>query len=395
MMISHLKLVNWKNFRNVDVPLQQRMYIVGPNASGKSNLLDVFRFLHEIGKKGGSLHDAIENRDSFSKIRCLAARRNPLIEIEVQFVESFSDNQNQPQFPTWVYKLGVAQEERGLHRPYVKYEIVEHQGQIILNRPTDLDKKDNELFYETHLQQSSQNAKFRQIAKFFEDIRYFHIIPQVIRHPQAFKGPNIPEDPFGRNFLELLAKTTKNIRDSRLKKIESALKVAVPSLSHLSFVPDMYGIPHLEARYDHWRPDAGKQNEEQFSDGTIRLIGLLWSLLETHEAPLLIEEPELSLNSAIIRQIPALIYNIDKKKKVHGQVFISTHSPELLSDKSIGGESVLLLEPTKEGTEVKVANDIEEIRLLLDGDMSVGEAIFPIVSPKTLTQRSLMEFLNA
>lgn len=395
MMISHLKLVNWKNFRSVDVPLRQRMYIVGPNASGKSNFLDVFRFLHEIAKKGGSLHDAIENRDNFSKIRCLAARRNPLVEIEIHLSDSLQEDQLPTTIPTWVYKLGIGQEERGLHRPYVKYEVVEHQGQIILNRPTPQDKKDNELLYETHLQQSSQNVNFRQIAKFLEDIRYFHIIPQVIRHPQAFKGPNIPEDPFGRNFLELLAKTPKNIRDSRLKKIEAALKAAVPALSHLTFVPDSYGIPHLEARYDHWRPDAGKQNEEQFSDGTIRLIGLLWSLLENREAPLLMEEPELSLNSAIIRQIPSLIYNIDKKKKVHGQVFISTHSSELLSDKSIGGESVLLLEPTKEGTIVRVAEEIREIHLLLEGDMSVGEVIFPFISPKTLNQRSLMEFINA
>lgn len=395
MMISRLKLTNWKNFRHVDVPLQQRMYIVGPNASGKSNLLDVFRFLHEIGKKGGSLHDAIENRENFSKIRCLAARRNPLIEIEIQLSDSLSDDGHPVSIPTWVYKLGIGQEERGLHRPYVKYEIVEHQGQIILERPTPQDKNDNELLYETHLQQSSQNVNFREIAKFFEEIRYFHIIPQVIRHPQAFKGPNLPEDPFGRNFLELLAKTPKNIRDSRLKKIESALKAAVPALSHLTFIPDSYGIPHLEARYDHWRPDAGKQNEEQFSDGTIRLIGLLWSLLENREAPLLMEEPELSLNTAIIRQIPSLIFNIDKKKKIHGQVFISTHSSELLSDKSIGGESVLLLEPTKEGTEVRVAKDIQEILLLLEGEMSIGDAIFPYISPKTLNQRSLMEFIDA
>jgi len=41
------------------------------------------------------------------------------------------------------------------------------------------------------------------------------------------------------------------------------------------------------------------------SDGTIRLIGLFWSLLEG-DAPLLLEEPELSLHSEIVKRLPAL-----------------------------------------------------------------------------------------
>ena len=38
MIVSRLILKNWRNFREVDVPLQPRMFIVGPNAVGKSNL---------------------------------------------------------------------------------------------------------------------------------------------------------------------------------------------------------------------------------------------------------------------------------------------------------------------------------------------------------------------
>jgi predicted ATPase len=386
-MITDIKLINWKNFRKVDVSLRQRMFIVGPNASGKSNLLDAFRFLHDIGKQG--LQEAIEKRGGFSKIRCLAARRDPLIKFEVHISEL--DNPN----PVWVYSLGIAQEAHGLHKPYVKYELVEHCGQIIIDRTEEKEKNDFELLYETYLQHGSTNVKFRAIAKFFEDIRYFHIVPQLIRHSQSFTGPSIPEDPFGRNFLELLAKTTSSTRESRLRKIEAALKVIVPSLTHLSYTTDTFGFPHLEVRYEHWRPDAGKQNEEQLSDGTIRLIGLLWSLLEIREAPLLLEEPELSLNTAIIRQLPSLMYNIEKKKKIRGQIFISTHSADLLYDRSIGAEDVLLLEPTKEGTVVKSASNIKEIQLLLEKNMSVGEAVIPILTPKNLSQVTLSEFMNA
>ena len=49
MLITRLKLKNWRNFRDVDVQLGPRGYVIGANASGKSNLLDVFRFLRTIG----------------------------------------------------------------------------------------------------------------------------------------------------------------------------------------------------------------------------------------------------------------------------------------------------------------------------------------------------------
>ncbi|MBN1413181.1 MAG: AAA family ATPase, partial [Spirochaetales bacterium] len=43
MFIGHIILNNWKNFTHVDIALEERTFIIGANAAGKSNLLDVFR----------------------------------------------------------------------------------------------------------------------------------------------------------------------------------------------------------------------------------------------------------------------------------------------------------------------------------------------------------------
>lgn len=45
MKITRIELRNWKNFKKVDAELSGRMFLVGPNASGKSNFLDAFRFM--------------------------------------------------------------------------------------------------------------------------------------------------------------------------------------------------------------------------------------------------------------------------------------------------------------------------------------------------------------
>ena len=62
MSFSKFYLENLRNFARVDVALQQRMFLVGPNASGKSNLLDVFRFLRDLVRVGGGLEQAVADR---------------------------------------------------------------------------------------------------------------------------------------------------------------------------------------------------------------------------------------------------------------------------------------------------------------------------------------------
>lgn len=382
MIISRLILKNWRNFVEVDVEFGDRVFFVGPNASGKSNLLDVFRFLRDIAKPGGGLQKAVEDRGGLSKIRCLAARRHPDVEIEVYLSESLEAKQ------IWTYAIGIKQEVRGHRQPFLSYEKVLHNDIQILNRPDENDNQDFARLTQTHLEQVNANVKFRDISKFFESILYLHLVPQLLRYPEAFSGSVIPGDPFGRSFLERVARTPETTRRSRLKKIEEALRIAVPQLKQLTDVKDERGVPHLEAVYEHWRPKAGKQREDQFSDGTLRLIGLLWSLLEG-ESPLLLEEPELSLNAGIVSKIPALIYRIQRQKK--RQIFISTHSYDLLSDKGIGGKEVVALTPGAEGTSVTVASSISEVRDLLQGGVSIADAILPRTTPSNVSQLELFK----
>jgi predicted ATPase len=382
MIVTHLIVRNWRNFRNVEVPLTDRVFIAGPNASGKSNLLDVFRFLRDIAKPGGGLQQAVADRGGVSKIRCLAARRYPDIEIEIQLsVENGSPL-------VWTYALGIRQEARGYRQPHVAYERVLHGGNQLVTRPDDKDKVDPLRLTQTHLEQISANQEFRDVRRFFDSTLYLHLVPQLLQHPEAFPGPSLPGDPFGRNFMDRLARTPERIRRSRLKKIETALLIAVPQLKNLGYVADEAGIPHLEALYEHWRPKGARQREDQFSDGTLRLVALLWSLLES-DSLLLLEEPELSLNSGIVRRLPALIHRLQRQRQ--RQVIISTHSADLLSDPGIGGEEVLLLLPGPDGTEVRPASSDSEIKALLETGLSVADAALPKTVPSSLGQLDLFE----
>ena len=49
---------------------------------------------------------------------------------------------------------------------------------------------------------------------------------QLLRFADSIQGRIVEEDPFGQGFLERVASVTERTRRSRLKKIESALKIA-------------------------------------------------------------------------------------------------------------------------------------------------------------------------
>jgi len=379
MIISRVILKNWKNFKDIDVYLRDRVFVVGPNASGKSNFLDVFRFLRDIAQPGGGLQKAVTDRGGISKIRCLAGRTFPDVEIEIHFSE-FGES-----IPVFRYSIGIKQETRGYRLPYLTHEKVWSGNNLILDRPDKDDKKDQERLIQTHLEQINANKGFREINKYLENIVYLHLLPQLLKHPLSFTGPDLPGDPFGKGFLDRISKVNEKTRKAWLRKIEIALKVAVPQFKEFSYTEES-GRPHLEAVYDHWRPKAGKQREDQFSDGTLRLIGLLWSLQEG-DSLLLLEEPELSLNGAIVSKIPALIYNVQKPRK--RQIILTSHSTDLLNDRGISLDEILLLEPTHEGTLVKPASSIPEIRAMMEGGISPGAAILPRTRPRNINQLTL------
>lgn len=384
MLITNLKLKNWLNFRNVDVPLGARTYLIGANASGKSNLMEVFRFLRTVAQKeGGGLQQAVKDRNGLAKLRSLHARGDPVVRIDIELEDELTSP------PTrWRYVLGIKAGARGQHRVMVAEELVERNGRVLFQRPDESDSKDPERLTQTHLEQINLNRDFRVLAEFFGATTYLHLVPQLLKHGDLIASTVRENDPFGQGLLQRIAAAQKRVRDARLRRIAKALELAVPLFSALRFEQDsVTGRWHLEANFKHWRGNGAWQREDEFSDGTLRLIGLLWAL-QDGDGLLLLEEPELSLNSEIVRHIPLLIDRIlrDKKKAFTRQVLVSTHSEAMLA--AIGDPShVLLIEPGADGSKIRPPS-VDELQVMQHG-LNAAEVLLPKTRPNSLESLGL------
>lgn len=385
MQITRVNLKNWRNFRTLDAQLRDVTYVLGANASGKSNLLDAFRFLRDVSKPtGGGLQAAIKGRGGISKLRCLHARRDPEVCIDVSLSESPDD-----QVPDWQYVLGFKPEGKGAQRILISREEVWCKGKQLFSRPDAEDKRDTTRLTQTRLEQILANAQFRELAEFFGSITYLHLVPQLLKYADQLGGRILENDPFGQGFLGRIAKTPEKTRNARLKKISEALALAVPQFKELRFFRDDSGHPHLEALYAHHRPNAGWQSEEHFSDGTLRLLGLLWSFLDG-SSMLLLEEPEISLNDAVVKEIPRIIQKmLRSRKQKKRQVIISTHSEALLSNPGIDGRGVIVLESSTNGTTARALQADEATAL--EAGFSVAEVVLPKTRPASASHLGLWE----
>ena len=422
MRLTHLTLRNWRNFKQADFDMQDRMFVIGPNASGKSNLLDALRFLRQVASPGGGFQNAVMTRGGMSRVRCLAARNFNHGHATVGV--SIGDDER----PTrWLYQITFTAESRGRHRPILRSETVERDGETVLRRPTTEDTDDPERMTQTHLEQVNANRDFREIVDYLGSIRYLHLVPQLIREPD--RGGDRSDDPYGADFLLRMAKTRAPTRTRRLHRISQSLKAAVPQLDQLDLVQDEIGHWHLQARYEHWRPQPARQNEQDLSDGTLRLIGLLWSAPKAWRdaGPVLLEEPELSLHCVggtaasddpppdhavtavrsvsagrtlrtscrtqgrccwkkagavpalvgpgTVRQLPTILHRI--RSAGGPQVLLTTHATDILQDPGLGKDEVVLLTPEAEGTVAEAASSIPDIQALLDAGNSLADILAP------------------
>ena len=385
MIISKIELFNWKNFHRCEVGVQERCFVVGANAAGKSNFIDALRFLRDVAKQGGGLQTAVRVRGGITKIRCLAAREQSNVKLAIDLSESDSREL------CWHYELNFKHTGGGIRENQVKIVSEKvfsgREQRYVLDRSAETLGEDEETLKYTYLEQPNANKDFRVIQQFLQNVEYLNVVPQMVRESASSSYSGDKEDYYGRNFLKRLALLNDNTRRSYFRKINEFLKLAVPQLEELSFFKDEIGVPHLEARYVHWRARGSKQQEMQFSDGTLRLIGFLFALIDSNGV-LLLEEPEINLHPGIVAQFPEFIAKIQRVKKGGRQVFITTHSYDILSNEGIAPEEVLLLTNSPEGTEVEVLSNVEKAKNILAAGFSMADVVMPLTKPWSIESMS-------
>lgn len=370
MKIETIRLKNYRVFQSLELTdLSALAVFVGANGTGKSTLFDVFAFLSESLQ--GNVRSALANRGGFGEVKSRDSAG--FIEIELQFRLEISGRNR-----LVIYRLEIG-EEKG--RPIIEREILRYKrgnhgspyhfldfsrgiGTAITNEE-DFDKEDEELEREEQklgspdilaIKGLGQFDRFKAANAFRSFIERWHVSDFHISDARPNQEAGYAEHLSARGenlalVAQYMFENHRAIFDEVLHKMERRVpgikKVEARATEDgrivLRFQDGSFKDPFI-ARY--------------VSDGTIKMFAYLLMLNDPDPHPLLcVEEPENQLYPTLL---PELLEEFRLYGEKGGQVFITSHSPDLINAAEL--HEVFWLEKKAGYTQIYRAQDDVHIK---------------------------------
>jgi predicted ATPase len=380
MQIEKIELRNFKSFKELTITnLTSLSFFVGANGAGKTTLFDVFGFLRDSLKN--NVRQAVQARGGFHELVTRGTSDKDRIEIELQFRMDIS---GKSRLVTYRLELravkGLPVIEREILRykrgaygaPFRFLDFKRGEGYAITNED-DSTKLDTELTREAQTLSSpdtlaikglGQFARFKAASAFRELIEKWYVSDFHIDAARQLQDSGYAEhlSESGDN-LPQVAKYMYDLHPKLFNQVLKKMSSRVPGVALVRAKDTEDGRIVLQFQDGSFKdPFIGRF----VSDGTIKMFAYLLLLHDPKPHPLLcIEEPENQLYPALLKELAEELREYARKG---GQVFVSSHSPELLN--AARADEVFWLSKSKGHTAVKHASEDAQIMALVnEGDM--------------------------
>ncbi|MCE5298527.1 MAG: AAA family ATPase [Methanoregulaceae archaeon] len=407
MPIREIAVSNFKSFRELEFSPDNFNIIIGSNASGKSNLIQIFKFIRDIAKYG--LNNAISLQGGVEYLRntiigpakpfffrivyVLEEKREDVIgvkdelpiyfepyEIRYEFAISFPDAGE-----NYEISFDLLMISGNFHRPGAEGTDQLGAGTLSLSRvegsvaycvcpPEGLDLREQELF-----PQYFQKREIPQrwlimnlpisvpgippIEWIFRGMKVFDFDPRLLKRAVPIMGKTELEKD-GSN----LAIVIKNILEDPVKKTEffRLIKEMVPFVDEIAVEKFMDMSLFLKIK------EIYSKNKflpaSMISDGTINILALIIALYFEKRPVTIIEEPERNIHPFLISKLVEMLKDASSSK----QIIVTTHNPEMV--KQVAIEDILLISRDREGfSRLSRPFTRKEIRTFLEHEIGIED----------------------
>lgn len=367
MRIQEIGLTNFRAFRDVrmkDVPAF--CVVVGPNGAGKSTLFDAFSFLKDALTL--NVTKALARRGGFREV--ITRERKGTIGFEVKFRESGG------RLATYILEIGEDEGRVVVEREILKFrrgsrgkpwhflDFSRGTGTAIVNeedygKEGAEERRDNQRLESPDIlaiKGLGQFQRFRVVSEFRRLIENWHISDFHISDARQSPEEGIAEhlSSHGDN-LALVAQHLFEHHRGEFNKVLEKMKRRVPGVKDVEAKPTEDGRIVLRFQDGAFKDPFIARH---VSDGTIKMFAYLVLLHDPKPFPLLaIEEPENQLYPHLLRE---LAEEFSQYARRGGQVFVSTHSPDLLN--AVKLEQIYVLKKKDGFTEILRLADDEQLR---------------------------------
>ena len=407
MPIRELAVTNFKSFRHLEIQPDQFNVIIGSNASGKSNFIQVIKFIRDIAKYG--LSNAISLQGGVEYLRntiigpevpfsihiryvleeqktdIVAMRRGAPVffqPLEISYSFSLAFPETAETFEISSDTLEVEGKfflkEGGEHRSAGEGTItlVKAEGpiQYCICPPKGLDLKENDLFpYYFQRMNIAEGTLIMTLPLFvpgipslewiFRGMKVFDFDPRLLKKAVPIMGKTDLEKD-GSN----LAIVIKRILDDPKKRetFTRLLRDVLPFIDDVAVEKFMDMSLFLKLKEVYSREKYLPAS--MISDGTINICALLIALYFEERPVTIIEEPERNIHPYLISRLVEMLKDASRSK----QVIVTTHNPEMV--KHVDIHDILLISRDSEGfSRLSRPANRKEIQAFLEDEIGIEE----------------------
>ena len=341
VLIRRVVLRNYKSIAACSVVLRSLNFLVGQNGSGKSNFLDALRFTAE--SLNSSLDHALRERGGIHEVRRRSSGHPTHFGIRLE--ATLPDGTN----GYYAFRIGA--------KPNGAFEVQREQCRILSDsamggncfydvesgqvRASSLSVAPPASADRLYLVAAAGLPEFRLLYDCLTRMGFYNLNPEEIRDLQPpDAGELLRRD--GGNLASVLDRITSSQPQGK-RRIVDFLSHVVPGVTdvdvkHVGKKETLEFRQKVGANMDPWRFMA-----ENMSDGTLRALGILTALFQataTAERKVRlvgIEEPEVALHPGAAGVMRDALRAASRLL----QVLVTSHSPDLLDDKSVSDEDIV------------------------------------------------------
>lgn len=339
-LVNRLVLRNYKSVATCDISLEPLTILVGRNAAGKSNILDALRFTTDALQN--PLEFAMRERGGINEVRRRSlGSRPPNFSVEMQLSLPHASC-------TYAFRIAAVAGRKfsvDEERCEIRLNGIRHAFRVERGEVSELTSgsphpplSDDRLA----LPILAGIAEFKPLFTALTRMTFHNLNPESMKRPQKPEpGDRLARD--GHNLASVIKQVQAESPNTIKRVIEYLQSIGVPIdvIAHKqvgSFETlEISQLVQADGKPKHWKFDASA-----LSDGTMRTLGILMSLLSASanggSGPTLvgIEEPETALHPAAAGAlVDALL-----EACAATQIVLTCHSPDLLDRPSIRPEFI-------------------------------------------------------
>ncbi|HTX35292.1 MAG TPA: AAA family ATPase [Bryobacteraceae bacterium] len=385
MRLTRVRAWNFKSFRELDIRLDGLNVVIGANASGKSNFVQLFKFIHDIVESG--LENAISIQGGARYLRHMSCGADDRLTIELSSETGPGDPNflpvgESPPVTQSTYRFTLAfplarnvsieEDEfradlRGKESPFRikrtknRYGIEgdpDVMGNFVLTALNSglVNAGQPALLIE------NETARLMLSLKGLESIATYDIDPKGPKHGAVLSGKSDLEPDAG-NLAIALDRILSD--DEGRRTLLNLLQAVLPFAEGLQ----TQRLGDSSVFFDMREKFSREAVPATFlSDGTVDLIAMLAILYFERKSLVVIEEPERNLHPSLISSLVELLKDAASIK----QIIVSTHNPEVV--RYADPKQLILI--SRDGTGSSHASrpaDKEEVKRFLAGELSMHE----------------------